>query len=153
MEIKKVNVNKTDFQSEDELKIYLRDFVLDYTSQMNIIENDIIKKAKAEPKTDFFPELRQRYLPVFEAFCSDKKRSYGGRANSYGSPTNFDGIENFVKYSVELKNKNRAEIYFETRSSFDTEYLFVLVRKNSVWRIDNYKCRWFKNEKWKSGIL
>jgi hypothetical protein len=153
MKIEKVDLNKTDFQSEDKLKIYLRDLVLDYASQMNTIENDICKKEDAEPEKDFFPKFKQRYLPVFEAYCSDKKRSYGGQADSYGSPSKFGGIENFVEYSVELKNKNRAEVYFKTTNDENAEYLFVLLRNNKVWRIDNYKDRWYGKEKWRSGIL
>jgi len=41
MEIKKADF-RSDFQSEDEQKIfYLHDLVLDYTSQMNSVENNI----------------------------------------------------------------------------------------------------------------
>ena len=153
MEIKRTDLKRTDFQSENELKIYLRDFVLDYASQMNEIENEICRREEAEPATDFFPEFKQRYLPVFEAYCSDKQRSYGGQANSYGSPSKFDSVENFVEYTVELKNKNRAEVYFKTANDEDAEYLFVLLRKSNFWRIDSYKDRWYEEEKWNTRIL
>jgi hypothetical protein len=153
MKIKKVNLSQTEFQSEEELKLYLRDLVLDYASQQNKIERDICKKDEAQPDEYFFPQYKKRYLPVFEAYCSKKKRVYGGKADSYGSPAKYDGIENYTEYSVELKNKNRAEVYFKTDNDFDAEYLFIVVRQSGVWRIDNYKNRWYNEGNLESRIL
>ncbi len=149
----KIDLKQTQFATEDELKKYLIALVVEYTSTMNEIENYVNKKSDAEPRKDFFPEFRKRYLPIFDLYCSDKKRVYGGKANSYGIPTKFDGIENSSEQSVEIKNKNRAEAYFKTQNDFDAEYWFVLVRKNDVWRIDNAKYRWYGNEKWNPMIL
>ena len=151
--MKNVDVNRTDFQSEKELKDFLTAFVLEYASTMNKIEKDICLKEEKEPEKDFFPEFEKRYLPVFKKFCSDKKRAYGGQADSYGIPTNFDGIEKNTENSVELKNKNRAEVYFKTRNDTHAEYLFIVLRKNNVWRIDNSKERWYGEEDWESMIL
>ena len=148
-----MDLNKTEFHTENELKDYLISLVLEYTSIMNKIESDIDSKSAEEPKKDFFPEFKERYLPVFEKYCSDKRRVYGGQANSYGNPTKFDGIEKNIEKSVELKNKNRAEVYFKTDNDFDAEYLFIVLRKNGTWRIDSAKDRWYNNEKWKSVLL
>ena len=98
-------------------------------------------------------KFKQRYLPIFETYCSDKQRVYGGQANSFGYPTKYDGIEMFVQQEVTLKNSNRAEVYFRTQNSFEAEYLFVLVRKKGLWRIDSAKVRWYNETKWDSMIL
>lgn len=148
-----LDINKTDFQTETELKDFLISLVLEYARVMNKIENEIYLKAENEPKKDFFPEFKELYLPVFEKYCTEKLRVYGGKANSYGIPTKFDGIEDYIESSVELKNKNRAEVYFKTQNDFDAEYLFVLLRKDNLWRIDSAKERWYEAVKWKSIIL
>ena len=148
-----INLEQTKFNSDNELKSYLGSLVLEYASQMNEIEKDIFDKSEVEPKKDFFLEFKQRYLPVFETYCSDKQRVYGGQANSFGYPTKYDGIEMFVQQEVTLKNSNRAEVYFRTENSFEAEYLFVLERKKGLWRIDNAKVRWYNETKWDSMIL
>jgi len=150
------DLNKEEFSSEEELKEYLLSIALYYGSKMNEIENHIYKLSEENrEKQDFddFSEFRKLYLPVFEAFASDKKRVYGGKADSFGYPSKYDGIENSIESSVSLKNKNRAEAYFKTTNNFDAEYLFVLVRKNNLWRIDNIKDRWYNSEKWGSVIM
>ena len=138
---------------ETELKNYLINFVLEFCSKMNELEREIVEKAESNPGKDYFPEYRNRYLPIFEEYCSDKKRVYAGKADSYGEPTQYDGIENSIEQNTELKTKSRAEVYFKTQNSFDAEYLFVVLRKNNEWRVDSFKLRWFGNEKWDSGIL
>jgi len=150
---KLIDLDKTEFTDEQELHDYLISIPLVYGILMNEIESDIHQKSGKDKSIDYFPEFKKRYLPVFEAFCSDKKRVYGGQANSYGFPSKFDGIEKAIEKKVELKNKNRAEVYFKTENNFEAEYLFVLVRKNGTWRIDNAKDRWYGNEKWSSMIL
>ncbi len=150
------NLNRTEFPSEKELEEYLLSMSLYYGTKMNEIENYIYKlhdENRENQEIDYFPEFRKLYLPVFEAFATDKKRVYGGKADSFGFPSKYDGIENFIESSVILKNKNRAEVYFKTNNNFDAEYLFVLIRKNDLWRIDNVKYRWYNNKKWSSTIM
>ena len=151
--MKKIDLNKTDFQTEDDLKNYLTSLVLEYASTMNKIEEEICLKEQNQPEKDFFPEFKKLYLPVFEKYCSEKRRIYGGKADSFGIPTKFDGIEKHTECSVDLKNKNRAEVYFKTDNDEDAEYLFVLFRKSNIWRIDNAKVRWYEEEKWDTVIL
>lgn len=148
-----INLEQTEFNSESELKSYLSSLVLEYASKMNEIEKNIFEKSEIEPKKDFFLEFKQRYLPVFETYCSDKQRVYGGQANSFGSPTKYDGIEMFVQQEVTLKNSNRAEVYFRTENCDKAEYLFVLVRKKGLWRIDSVKRCWYNKNNWRSVIL
>lgn len=150
------DLNRDEFSSEEELKKYLLSMALYYGSKMNEIENYIYKSSKenkGKQGFDSFGEFRKLYLPVFEAFASDKKRVYGGQANSFGFPSKYDGIENSTETFVTPKNKNRAEVYFKTNNNFEAEYLFVLVRKNNLWKIDNIKDRWYGNEKWSSTIM
>lgn len=152
--MEQINLQQAEFRNESELKSYLVSLVLGYASTMNRIETEIFLKQEAGgiSTSDLFEEYEQKYLPVFTAYCSDKKRVYGGRAGSFGCPTKFDGIEKYIEANVVFKNSNRAEVYFKTENDFDAKYLFVLVRKKGLWRIDNAKERWF-NGSWRNIIL
>lgn len=138
---------------EKELKKYLIDFVLEFGSKMNELEREIVEKAESNPGKDYFEEYEKKYLPIFQEYCTDKKRIYGGKSDSYGIPTRYDGIESSIEKTITIKNRNRAEVYFKTTNNFEAEYLFVVLRKNDLWRIDNVKYKWWKSEKWKSQIL
>lgn len=126
-----INLQQTEFRNESERRSYLVSLVLEYASTMNRIEMEIFLKQEAGgiSTSDLFEEYEKKYLPVFTAYCSDKKRVYGGRASSFGCPTKFDGIEKYIEANVVFKNSNRAEVYFKTENDFDAKYLFVLVRK------------------------
>lgn len=102
---------------------------------------------------DIFKEFRKEYDPIFQQYATSKKRVYGGQATSFGKPTNYDGIEMNTVGQVTLKSKNKAEVYFKTTTNLDTEYLFVLCKDGSEWKIDNVKCRRYKLEKWKKHIM
>lgn len=149
-----INLQQTEFRNESELRSYLVSLVLEYASTMNRIEMEIFLKQEAGgiSTSELFEEYEQKYLPVFKTYCSDKKRAYGGRADSFGCPTKFDGIEKYIEANAVLKNSNRAEAYFKTENDFNAEYFFVVVRKKGLWRIDNAKERWF-NGSWRNIIL
>jgi hypothetical protein len=150
--------------NEQEFKEYLINFVQEFGTKYNALEKSIDEKSKAETAafpnftseqervdwerknlskyTDWFEEFRKLYIPIFEKYCTDKKRTYGGPDNiSFGFPVKFNGIENSIEINVTIKNKNRAEVYFKTSTSFDDEYLFVVLRKTDEWKIDGYKNR------------
>ena len=119
-------------------------------------DNDTDKFAwlKENPQVDWFDEFSKLVAPLFDKYVTEKKRVYGGRVQrSFGFPSQFNGIENPIETSVELKNKNRAEVYFKTETKFKDEYLFVLLRKSNEWRIDSYKGRRYGGEKWDNKIL
>ena len=118
--------------------------------------NDVDKFAwqKVKPPVDWFDEFTKLLAPLFDKYVTEKKRVYGGSVRrSFGFPSKFNGIENPIETNVELKNKNRAEVYFKTETKFKDEYLFVLLRKSDEWRIDSYKGRRYGNEKWDNQIL
>ena len=92
-------------------------------------------------------------MPIFQKYCTNKKRSYGGKANSYGIPTKYDGIESYIEKKIDLKNKNRMEVYFKTNNQFKAEYLFVVLRSKKLWRIDSVKDKWYNKEKWNTIIF
>ena len=118
-----INLQQTEFRNESERRSYLVSLVLEYASTMNRIEMEIFFKQEAGriSTSDFFEEYENKYLPVFTAYCSDKKRVYGGRASSFGCPTKFDGIEKYIEANVVFKNSNRAEVYFKTENDFDAK--------------------------------
>jgi hypothetical protein len=128
--MKNINLEQTEFKDDEQLKKYISALIIEYTSIMNNIENDINKKSETYPQKDFFPEYSEKYFPIFKKYCTDKKRVYGGNADSYGDPTKFDGIENFTESNIEIKNANRIEAYFKTKNDFNAEYLFMGVSKN-----------------------
>lgn len=80
--------------------------------------------------SDIFKEYRLLYEPIFNAFVSDKKRVYGGKAGSFGYPTKFDGIEEYVEKEVNLKTKGRAEVIFRTNNIFKADYQLIIIRKD-----------------------
>lgn len=152
-----INLQQTEFESEQDLKNYLKALVLEYAGTMNRIEMETFLKSesKEDSTSDLFEEYKAKYLPVFTAYCSDRKRVYGGKASAFGCPTQFDGIEEHVESDVVLKNANRAEVYFKTTNYQEAEYLFVVVRKKGLWRIDSAKERTYKGlyRPWHSMIL
>ncbi|EAH0358306.1 hypothetical protein D3H00_13905, partial [Listeria monocytogenes] len=46
-----------------------------------------------------------------------------------------------------------AEVYIKTKTNFDDEYLFVLLRKADEWKIDSYKNKRYRSEKWQNKLL
>jgi len=132
----------TDLQNE------LINSALEYATQMNALELRFSKLDDENPGTDYFPEYKEKYLGIFNKYCTNKKRSYGGQGDSYGEPAQYDGIEDSIKQKMELKTKSRAEVYFKTKNAFDAEYLFVLLKKSGDWKIDSAKYKWYKQEKW-----
>lgn len=148
-----VDLNKVHFKTNDELKGYLVELVYEYACKINALERDIFEKANANEENDYFPEFKERYEPIFTAFCTEKRRARGRFANAYGSPTRFDGIENALEKKVRSKAKSKAEIYFRTQNSFNAEYLFVVLEENGVWRIDGVRERWYNSRNWRKAIL
>ncbi|MFV0594124.1 NTF2 fold immunity protein [Shewanella sp.] len=89
--------------------------------------------------------------PLFDGFCTDKPRVYGGKVrNCFGFPSKFNGCDHPLELQVSFKNKNRAEIYIKTNTPFEDEYLFIVLKKADEWRIDSYKNRRYGNEKWRA---
>lgn len=160
--------------NEQELQIHLIQLVHEYGAKRNRIEAAIRERHQAEetaipsfntdedriawqkehPPIDWFAEFRRQLEPVFDFYCTNKKRVYGGKnISSFGFPVKFNGIEHPVETGVEFKNKNRAEVYIQTATNFQDEYLFVVLRKAGQWKIDSYKYRRYGVEKWDNGIL
>lgn len=141
--------------NEQELKQYLSDYVLEFATKMNMLEHDIFMQSQTDKETDWFEEYNKRYLPMFEVYCTQKKRVYGGKKNSFGSPSQYNGIETSHEIIVDFKNERKAEVVFktETKELGNTQYLFVVVKKKDGWKIDSYK-RWSNwKQKWVNGIL
>jgi len=160
--------------NEQELKQHLLNIVQEFASKRNEAENyvrehDKLQDAsrptfktdeekwkwfKENPQTNWFDEFSKLLSPLIDIYCTDKRRVYGGKNGySFGFPVQYNGIENPVETSVEIKNKNRAEVYIKTDTNFKDEYLFVLLRKKDEWKIDNYKGRRYGNTKWDNKIL
>jgi hypothetical protein len=159
--------------TEQELKNYLINFVQEFATKRNTYEKYVREQDEAQgpfpyfdsdaerltwlkehPQIDWFDEFRKLLEPLYETYVTNKQRVYGGpKGYSFGFPPKFDGIENPVEANVELKNKNRAEVYFKTETDFEDEYLFVMLRKADEWKIDSYKVRMYGEEKWDNKIL
>ena len=152
------------------LKEVLINTVIQYGKKWNTIEDSIYKEHKEEEKelrekysdnefhyakrTNWFEKFSNLTNPMFDEYCTDKKRVYGGKnIRSFGFPVKFHGIENPTETDVILKNKNRAEVYIKTNTDFSDEYLFIVLRKLDTWKIDSYKNKCYGKEKWESGVL
>ncbi|SQI44113.1 Uncharacterised protein [Leminorella richardii] len=155
---------------EAALKAYLVERVRAFGETWNEIENDIRTRSEEEdkslrkqypgveyhyaPRTDWFTPFGDRIAPLFDEYCTDKRRVYGGKSpKSFGFPSKFAGIESLLDAQVELKTKSRAEVYIKTQTDFQDEYLFVMLKKAGEWRIDSYKGRRYGSENWRSQIL
>lgn len=155
---------------EQVLKEHLIYIVMQYGKRWNEIENSIYELHEQEEaelklkfpgndyyyakRTNWFNKFSDLTAPLFDEFCTDKKRVYGGKKiKSFGFPVKFNGIEKPSDISVVLKNKNRAEVYIKTGTNFSDEYLFILLKKSDLWKIDNYKNKRYGNEKWEAKIL
>ncbi|MDR2874308.1 MAG: RhsIA family immunity protein [Methylobacillus sp.] len=160
--------------NEKDLETHLVKMVKEFASKRNDAEKHIYEQHEAQQKArpsfsseqervtweathtepDLFEKFSKLLAPLFDTYCTSKKRVYGGtHGYSFGFPVKFNGIENPVGTGVELKNKNRAEIYVKTSTQFQDEYLFVLLCKTNEWKIDSYKNRRYGNEKWSNEIL
>ncbi|MET3052364.1 NTF2 fold immunity protein [Pseudomonas alkylphenolica] len=154
----------------DELTMYLAERVRCFAQRWNKIEQDIRDASQREEallreqysgdeyhfvsRTDWFEKMAIQITPLFDAFCTDKQRVYGGKSpKSFGFPAKFNGIESPAELRVELKTKTRAEVYVKTSTSFEDEYLFVVLKKAGEWKIDGYKNRRYGDEKWAAKIL
>ncbi|SUI60381.1 Uncharacterised protein [Shewanella putrefaciens] len=155
---------------EIELKAYLTERLLSFCRRWNSIENTLYTERTAEEdklrqelpvaefhyakQTDWFALLNEQIAPLFDDFCTDKPRVYGGKVrNSFGFPSKFNGCDHPLEVQITFKNKSRAEIYIKTNTNFEDEYLFIALKKADEWRIDSYKNRRYGNEKWSVQIL
>ena len=153
-----------------ELTAYLTQRVLSFSQSWNEIENNLYAKYQAEEealrkavpetefhyaeRTDWFALFNEQISPLFDGFCTDKPRVYGGKVrNSFGFPSKFNGCDHPLELLVNLKHKSRAEIYVKTNTHVEDEYLFIVLKKADEWRIDSYKNRRYGNEKWSTQIL
>ena len=156
--------------NEQTLEDYLIYIVMKYGGKWNEIEDNIYKLHEQEEeelklkfqgddyyyvkRTDWFAKFSSFITPLFDEFCTDKNRVYGGKnRTSFGFPLKFAGIEKPVETSVILKNKNRAEVFVKTDTNCSDEFLFILLKKAGLWKIDSYKNRRYRSEKWSLMIL
>ncbi|WP_347876976.1 NTF2 fold immunity protein [Pseudomonas graminis] len=155
---------------EISLKSHLAMRVSEFGARWNSIESDIYAKHKEEDEalrqtypgdeyhyvagTDWFEIFGERIEPLFDHYCTDKRRVYGGKGpRSFGFPSKFNGVENPTETLVEIKTKTRAEVLVKTQTRFQDEYLFVFLKKTGEWKIDSYKSRRYGGEVWDSRIL
>ncbi|MBK9579444.1 MAG: hypothetical protein IPO40_20425 [Fibrobacteres bacterium] len=137
------------------LETHLIQIVKEFAIKMNELEIRIFetKDNHRANGVDIFEEFRKEYNPIFLRYATGKKRVYGGKANSFGKPTRYDGIMVETDGQATLKSKTKAEVYFKTKNSFAAEYLFVLQKEDDEWRIDNVKHKRYNNEKWNKHIM
>lgn len=103
---------------EQELKKHLVNIVQEYGSKWNSIEDRIYKQHEQEEielrekytgdeyhyakRTDWHEEFSGLISCIWDEYCTDKKRVYGGKSRkSFGFPVKFNGIEHPIKSNVE----------------------------------------------------
>lgn len=141
--------------SPQDLENHLIHIARSYAVKMNEIENQIYEMQENDKAgiTDCFTAYKAQYDPVFQQYTTSKRRVYGGQANSFGRPTNYDGITATTTAQATVKSKSKAQVYFQTTNQFNAEYLFVLHREGDEWKIDNVKYKWYNSEKWSALIM
>ena len=117
---------------EKELKQYLSALVLEFATKMNEIETYIYLKSEEDEddEKDWFEEFNKRYQPVFEAYCTDKKRVYGGNPRSFGCPPEYSGIESAYEQKLSLKMSLKKNLYLRQKlNNLVIQAFFLLLSK------------------------
>jgi hypothetical protein len=112
--------------NEKELETHLVKMVKEFASKRNDAENHVRGQYEAQrkaqrafnsdeerftwqknnPQINWFDEFSKLLSPLFDTYCTSKKRVYGGtHGYSFGFPVKFNGIENPVSTGIELKTK------------------------------------------------
>ena len=126
-----IDLNKTKFNNEDELKQFLLSLVLDFATKVNNLENEYYKKGT-------FEEFKEKYLLLFNKFCTEKRKKKGTKINSIFHPGRYTGIEEAI-VKIDVYDKNCVHIFFEQNFESNFRVLFLIKKDNDVWRIDNLK--------------
>lgn len=145
--------------------------IIDYATEYNELEEKYMQKRIEEEekiklqvdeeeypyakRTDWFEEFSREFNPIWDKYITDKKRVYGGvNRKSIGYPRKYKGIEvGKITSKVTIKTKNKVEVSIVTEGDFYNEYLFILIKKSVIWKIDSYKQRSSGHSKWNNQIL
>jgi hypothetical protein len=141
VENSKVDLNKTEFNSEEELRVYLLALVLDFTSKVNALDKEFFGKGE-----DPFPEFKEKYIALFDKYCTEKRRAKGSRVNSIFSSGRYTETEKSL-VKIEFITEDSAELYFKTEY-LPYDSVFVIKRREGIWRIYKYR-----HLRWKNGRL
>ena len=128
---------------EQKRKQHLTNLILEYATKMNALETNIWEQSQKDRDTDWHKEDCRQYFPIFQHYCTDRKRVYTGNPHSFGSPPQYAGIEAQDKVTVNVKTQRKAEVIVPntTETMGSIGYLFVVIKKKDSWKIDSYK-RW-----------
>lgn len=144
-------------EKENAIKI-----VLDFTSEMNAWEQQCHYRKRYEHGYEFTKEkdlrlggdkplenLLKEYYPIFEKYCTQRERKYGGQPYSFGN--RYMGIDEESILEVNIVNPKTIEVICQEKGRRDTKYKFVLFKRSEEWLIDN--AYWEDNNKWERHHL
>lgn len=94
-------------------------------------------KEYARGSTTARPKLLAGMQAVFDIFCTPSDRSRG-RSGSFSTPPEYDPGESLV--AIDRINSRRAELTTRAKDG-QTEYLYVLLKKQDRWLVDSKKYR------------
>lgn len=139
---------------DDSLFSELTGIVLAFTSEMNAMEMSVRDSSLQDKKTDCFLEFNKGYEAIIHQYCTAKKRTYKREGYSLSEPY-YCGIAADNTIDIELEDDKKVQLVFGFHSNNmgEQRYLFTLVKKKEVWKIDNVKrwSGWKKN--WVNHIL
>jgi len=136
-----LDLQKTKFANDEELKSYLITLVLQFASYVNNLDFKYFSK-------DNFQEFKENYLKLFNNYCTEKRKQKGSKVYYISSKGRFGEIEKAIVKFFYLQ-KRQAEIgFFPTVEEYLDCYKFDLRKENNIWRINN-----IKNLQWKDFVF
>ena len=100
-------------------------------------------RALPNPEDDaawrrYWEQINASWRPIFDKYCTPRKRVYGQRRYSVGTPTQYQPRAERI-LEVSYKSPYRVVISTERTKGFEGIYQYVLVRRGGRWLVDNRK--------------
>ncbi len=120
---------------------------------MNRWETEAWQAMRAVRNSDdpasYQTKVKKKLDAIFAMYCTPKDRPYG-RLGSFQKPPEYDPTKEHIQCSTIEKRKAYVDTVRDSVLGGGC-YRYVLLRKNSQWRIDNLKHDW--QSKWEKAIL
>ena len=126
-----LDLEKTQFKNDKDLESYLLSLVLNFTSEVVDLEKKYFEKNN-------FQEFKEKYILLYNKYCTEKRKLKGSKINSIFSPSRFTGIANAFS-EIKLIKKKCIEILFKIKKDPEFGFIFILKEENNLWRIDGFR--------------
>lgn len=126
-----VNLKAIDFTNPTEV-------LCSFFAEMNRWEVEawkLLKQSGDSENEKSWSEIQMSWKPIFEEFCTKKKRVYGSH-RSLSRPLTYDP-QNEEILNINYDKTDKVVIKTTRKKGFPQEFCYVLFKKNNKWLIDN----------------